>query len=80
MAVKKEAGYKKYLAYLKDAVYVITIVTGLLFYMRDNNRNKVVMETTVQNNTEMLNKVQTFMDNQLILNGQVIQFMAMDVH
>jgi len=80
MPVKKEPAYKKYLTYLKDAVYIITIVTGLLFYMRDNNRNKVVLETTVQNNTETLNKVESFMEKQATLNGQFIQYMVMDTH
>ena len=80
MPENKTPKYKKYLIYLKDIVYLVTIVVGLLFYMRDNNENKVILETTVQQNTEMLEKVEGFMDEQLVLNGQVIQFMAMDIH
>ena len=76
----KETGYRKYLTYLKDAVYIITIVTGLLLYMKGNNENKAILATTVKNNTETLNKVESFMEKQATLNGQFIQFMAMDVH
>jgi len=74
----KEPVYKKYLAYLKDAVYIITIVVGLLMYMKGNNENKAILETTVKNNTETLSKVENFMQSQATLNGQFIQYMAMD--
>jgi len=74
----KEPIYKKYLSYLKDAVYIITILIGILFYLRDNNRNKVILETTVQNNTKTLEKVEQFMESQATLNGQFIQYMVMD--
>jgi len=80
MPIRKEPAYKKYLGYTKDFVYIITIVSGLLLYLRDNNRNKIILETTVQNNTETLQKVETFMEKQATLNGQFIQYMAMDRH
>jgi hypothetical protein len=80
MPENKTNGYRKYLVYFKDIVYLITIVAGLMFYMKDSNRNKVIMETTVQNNTITLEKVDKFMDDQILLNGKFIQFMEMDVH
>jgi len=78
MPVKKEPAYKKYLAYLKDAIYIITILSGLLLYLKTNNTNKAILETTVKNNTETLEKVEQFMEKQATLNGQFIQYMAMD--
>ena len=76
----KETGYKKYLTYLKDFVYVITILLALFAYIRNNAKHEAVMETTVKQNTETLVKVEKFMEEQTLLNGKVIQFMAMDIH
>jgi hypothetical protein len=76
----KETGYKKYLTYFKDFVYVITILFGLFAYIRNNAKHEAVMETTVKQNTETLVKVEKFMEEQTLLNGKVIQFMAMDIH
>ena len=74
----KEPVYKKYLVYLKDFVYITTIIFGLLMYLKDSNRNKVILETTVQNNTATLKKVEVFMEKQAELNGKIIQFMVMN--
>jgi hypothetical protein len=80
MPENKPPAYKKYLTYFKDSVYIITIIIGLLFYMRDANKHEAIMETTVKNNTETLIKVEDFMQNQATLNGKFIQYMAMDSH
>jgi len=75
-----EPVYKKHLAYLKDFVYIITILSGLFLYVRANGENKAILETTVKQNTETLQKMEIFLEKQATLNGQFIQFMAMDIH
>lgn len=75
-----EPAYKKHLSILKDAVYILGLVIALGGWIRSETKSKVVLETTVKSNTETLNKVDKFMDEQLVLNGQFIKFMEMDIH
>lgn len=76
----KPEGYKKYLAYIKDAVYVIGLVIAIGGWLMSKSKNEAILETTVKYNTETVDKLETFMDNQLMLNGQIIEFMKNDNH
>jgi len=73
-------GYKKYLMYLKDLVYVIGLIIALTGWITTKSKSAAILETTVENNTKTLEKVGEFMENQATLNGQFIQYMAMDNH
>jgi hypothetical protein len=75
---KKDEGYKKYLSYLKDFVYIVGIIVALGGWITTKTRSQAILETTVQNNTKTLEKVETFMENQATLNGQFIQYMSMN--
>lgn len=78
VASKKEEGYKKYLNYLKDFVYIVGLVIALGGWITTKTKSQAILETTVQNNTETLKKVEAFMDRQAELNGKIIQFMESD--
>jgi len=77
---EKDIGYKKYLSYLKDMVYVIGLIVALTGWLTTKSKSEAILETTVQNNTKTLEKVEKFMEKQATLNGQFIQYMAMDSH
>ena len=66
----KEEGYKKYLVYLKDAVYIIALVVSMYGWISTKAKNEAVLETTIKYNTEIVNKLQTFMEKQIELNGK----------
>jgi len=80
MPVKKDEGYKKYLAYIKDAIYIIGIAIAMYGWISTKSESNAILKFTVQNNTETLKKVETFMEEQAKLNGSFIQYMAMDSH
>ena len=75
MAEPKE-GYKKYLTYLKDAVYIIGLIIALFGWISSKSHSQAILETTVKNNTKTLEKVEVFMQKQAELNGKTIQFMS----
>jgi hypothetical protein len=66
----KEEGYKKYLGYLKDAVYIIMIAISMYGWISTKAKNEAVLETTVKSSTEAIQKIQTFVDKQVELNGK----------
>ena len=76
----KPEGYKKYLGHLKDAVYIIGLVIALFGWISTKSKSEAILETTVKYNTETIDKLEKFMENQLTLNGQVIEFMDNDDH
>ena len=80
MPAKKEEGYKKYFVYIKDFIYIVGIVIALYGWISTKSESNAILKQTVQNNTKTLEKVEKFIENQTLLNGQFIQFMAMDVH
>lgn len=81
MPVKeKEEGYKKYLAYAKDAIYIISIIAGVIGWLSAKSKNEAILETTLKYNTEAIKKMELFMDNQKELNGKVIQYIEMDMN
>jgi len=77
---EKPEGYKKYLSHLKDAVYIIGLVIALFGWISTKSKSEAILETTVINNTKALEKVELRLEKQSQLNGQFIQFMAMDIH
>ena len=80
MPVTKEPAYKKYVAYLKDFVYVVGLIVALTGWITTKSRSEAILEITVQNNTKTLEKVEDFMTEQATLNGKIIQFMESDIH
>lgn len=71
MTIKpKEEGYKKYLVYLKDAVYIILLIISMYGWISTKAKNEAVLETTIKYNTEIVKKLETFMDKQIELNGK----------
>ena len=76
-----EPGYKKYLPYLKDAVYIIGIVISLFGWIKTKSKNEAILETTIKYNTEAVKKFENFMTKQVDLNtkqgelnGMMIEF------
>jgi len=63
-----ELGYKKFLPYLKDAVYIAGIVISLFGWIKTKSKNEAVLETTIKYNTEAVKKFENFMDKQVDLN------------
>jgi len=76
----KPEGYKKYMTHLKDFVYIVGIVIALYGWISTKSKSEAILETTVKYNTETIDKLEKFMDNQLGLNGQIIEFMKNDDH
>jgi len=68
------------MAYFKDVVYVVGLVIALGGWYTTKSKNEAILETTVLNNTETLEKVESFMMNQTELNGKIIQYMNSDNH
>ena len=66
----KEEGYKKYLGYLKDAIYIILIGISMYGWISTKAKNEAVLETTVKSSTEAIQKLQIFVDKQVELNGK----------
>jgi len=71
---EKELGYKKYLGYLKDAVYIIMIAISMYGWISTKAKNEAVLETTVKQSTEAIQKIQTFVDKQVELNSKQAEF------
>ena len=80
MAPAKEEGYKKYLVYVKDVIYIIGILIGVIGWITTKSKNEAILETTLKYNTEAIKKMELFMDNQQELNGKVIQYIEMDMN
>ena len=70
----KEPWYKKYAVYIKDAIYIIGIVISLAGWIRTKAKNEAVLETTIKYNTEIVQKLEKFMDKQVDLNGKQAEF------
>ena len=64
----KEESYKKYLVYLKDVVYIIGIIIAMYGWINTKAKNEAVLETTIKYNTEIVKKLEQFMDKQIELN------------
>ena len=79
--VKEQPWYKKYATYIKDAIYIIGIVVSLTGWISTKAKNEAVLETTIKYNTEIVKKLEIFMDKQIELNekqaelnGQLSEF------
>jgi hypothetical protein len=75
MPEKIEKGYKKYLVYIKDLVYIVGLVIAIGGWLTTKSKNEAILETTVKYNTETIQKLEVFMQEQAELNGKIIQFM-----
>ena len=60
--------YDKFTPYIKDAIYIIGIGVSTYGWISSKAEAKATMETTVKYNTEALQKVETFMNNQVEIN------------
>lgn len=69
MSPEKPLGYKKFLPYLKDMVYIIGIIISLYGWIKTKSKNEAVLETTIKYNTEAIIKLETFVTKQVDLNG-----------
>jgi hypothetical protein len=70
MPPTKEPWYKKYAAIIKDAIFIIGIVISLAGWITTKAKNEAVLETTIKYNTEIVKKLEIFMDKQIELNGK----------
>lgn len=77
MTEKTTDPVKKYMGYFREAVYVIGIVIAVGGWIITQSNSKAILETTVKENTETIEKLETFINNQSVLNGQIIQYMTM---
>ena len=66
----KEPGYKKYVSYLKDVVYVILLIISMWGWITTKAKNEAVLETTIKYNTEIVKKLETFMEKQIEVNAK----------
>jgi len=69
----KPTGYKKYLVYVKDAVYIIGLVIALVGWISSKSESQAILETTVQYNTKTLEQIEPFILEQNKLNGKFLQ-------
>lgn len=74
---QQDSKYKKYFSYIKDAIYIIGIFIAVAGWLTSESKSKAILETTVKSNTETIEKLETFINNQSVLNGQMIQYMSM---
>jgi len=70
---------KKYMAYFKDAVYIIGIVISLVGWVITQSKSKAILETTVNQNNIAIEKIQESLNEQAVLNGKIIQYIEMDM-
>lgn len=66
----KEEGLKKYLLYIKDGIFIIGILISLAGWISTKSKNEAILETTIRYNTEVVKKLEIFMDKQIELNGK----------
>ena len=69
----KPQGYKKYLVYIKDAVYIIGLVIALFGWISAKSESQAILKTTVDYNTKTLEKIEPFLLEQNKLNGKFLQ-------
>lgn len=75
--IQSDNSYKKYFSYLKDGIYIIGIVIAIGGWLTSESKSKAILETTVKDNTETIQKLESFINEQAVLNGKMIQFMTM---
>jgi hypothetical protein len=65
---EKKSWYDNITPYIKDAIYIIGIGVSTYGWISSKSEAKATMETTVKFNTEALQKVELFMNNQVEMN------------
>jgi hypothetical protein len=73
------------IVHVKDAIYIITVILGVLFFFRDKAINQAVkeeqMQTVQKNQEEILKKLQDYdlrWDEQMEQNGKVNMYIILD--
>jgi hypothetical protein len=82
MPVVKDKGYQKYLVYLKDAIYIISILFVTYQWISQKSETKAKTQQAIElntkateNNTKALEKVNEYLFEQNKFNGQVEEYM-----
>lgn len=65
---KEPQKYDKYTKYIKDVIYIVGILASLYGWINSKAKNEATMNTTIKNNTEVLNKLELFMNKQIDIN------------
>ena len=80
--VKDKSGYQKYLVYLKDAIYIISILFVTYQWISNKSKNEAKNQQTlelntkaVEQNTQAIQKVNDYLFEQNKFNGQVEEYM-----
>ena len=82
MPQSTDKGYQKYLVYLKDAIYIISILFMTYQWISSKAENKAKTQQAlelntkaVEQNTEAIKKVNDYLFEQNKFNGQVEEYM-----
>ena len=80
--LKDKSGYQKYLVYLKDAIYIISILFMTYQWISTKSKNEAKNQQTlelntkaVEQNTQAIQKVNDYLFEQNKFNGQVEEYM-----
>jgi len=80
--VKDKSGYQKYLVYLKDVIYIISILFMTYQWISTKSKNEAKNQQTlelntkaVEQNTQAIQKVNDYLFEQNKFNGQVEEYM-----
>jgi len=82
MPTSTHNGYQKYLVYLKDAIYIISILFITYQWISTKSKNEAKAQQTlelntkaVEQNTEAIKKVNDYLFEQNKFNGQIEEYM-----
>lgn len=82
MPASTHNGYQKYLVYLKDAIYILSILFMTYQWISTKSKNEAKAQQTlelntkaVEQNTEAIKKVNDYLFEQNKFNGQVEEYM-----
>jgi hypothetical protein len=80
--IKNKIEYQKYLVYLKDLIYIISILFMTYQWISTKSKNEAKNQQTlelntkaVEQNTEAIKKVNDYLFEQNKFNGQVEEYM-----
>ena len=68
-----ETKYKQILGYIKDAVFVVSIVSMLIVNYTNGKAEKALIKQSVDNNTKAIEKLLNNLTNQATINGKILQ-------
>jgi hypothetical protein len=80
-----ENTWKKYMAIIRDVVFIVLFLTSVVGWVRSETIKKTKLETQVEiltkvmdDNTKELGKINDILLEQKELNGKIIQYMQMN--